>query len=160
MKYNLILIAILSAGCNVTLPKLPDIKPPVTVTTTTTTSTTTTTTLPPVASVYGNKIDCPAWAKGGECPTPAGLDIRYDVACDGDYTFAGDLLAPYTKITRNADGTYRCELPDVVKNGVVFHAFAYNFPSSASDKVKTNVCERYDKSGTFRFWIQCYEVQK
>lgn len=113
---------------------------------------------PTPTPAYGKKIDCPEWARGGECPTPAGLDIRYDVACDGDYTFAGDFLAPYTQINRNATGTYSLSLPDVTKNGVLFRCESYNFPSSASPKVKGNSCPAYDRSGTFRFWVQCYDV--
>jgi hypothetical protein len=111
------------------------------------------------APVLGRKIDCPEWARGGECPVPGGLDIRFDVACDGDYCFAGDFLAPYTQIKRNATGSYWLSLPDVTSRGVLFHCESYNFPSSASQKVSGNTCNAYDKSGTFRFWVQCYEVE-
>jgi hypothetical protein len=148
----------LLVGCNITLPKIPDEAKPVVITTTTST-TSTTTTQPPVVPT-ARKIDCPEWAKGGECPVPAGIDIRYDVAYRGDYCFAGDFLAKYTIISRNATGTYDLTLPDVVKNGVLFHCEAWNYPSSASQKHLGNRCAAYDKSGTFRFWIQCYEVAK
>jgi hypothetical protein len=137
--------------------KLPDIKPPIQ--TTPTTTTTTTTTQPPIVA-KDKCVEPPV--SGGECVNPSGLDVRFDVWSPKkkDYIFAGNLLKKYVKITRNAEGTYRLEMPDVVVDGVVYRCEAYNFPSSATEKIKGNICESWGKNGTFRFWIKCYEVAK
>lgn len=157
-------ILIMLQGCNITIPQLPDvvIKPPV--------STPTTTTIPPapvqpdapIVTEYGKRIEPPAKLAGGECPVPGGCDIRFDVysPSKGDYVFYGDLLAKHCVINRKPDNRYSVYLPDVVVDGVVFKAESWNFPSSVSPKHPGNLCESYDRSGTFRFWINCYEVKR
>ena len=116
---------------------------------------------PVTPPAYGDRVQPPANLKGGECPTPGGLDIRFDVwsPADGDYIFYGNLLAKRVVITRNLDGTYTVTLPDVTVDGYVFRAESYNFPSSASTKIKGNSCPNYNRSGTFRFWINCYKAK-
>lgn len=109
----------------------------------------------------GDVVEIPASMQGGECVMPSGLDIRFD----GNYEkltgkgfhFVGNLLKDYCVITRNVDGTYKISLPCKVIDGYRIHVYGYNFPTDSVAIQKGNVCESWNKNGTFRWYVLFYK---
>ena len=112
----------------------------------------------------GPIVEIPFDMRGGECVTPAGLDIRFDgnyeKLTNKGFAFVGNLLKDNCRVKRNADGTFRIELPCTEKRGYKIHVHGYNFPKDSLPIEPGNVCASWNGKGTFRWFVTFHKLEK